>query len=274
MQSFLCSGKHFFLTGCASGIGKHLCGVLAERGATIIASDINIDGLRSAAKEDSWPLERVSLHQLDVSNVAHWESILAGIPAAKPIDVLLNIAGYLKPGYVVEQATEEFRRHVDINVIGLMIGCSVVGKHMAAKGSGHIVNFGSLGGVAPIPGIAVYSATKYAVRGFSLALAQELKPYGVAVTVLCPDAVKTPMLDLQTKYKEAALTFSGSSPLSVEDIERVLLEVVLPKRPRELLLPFSRGILAKTVNSFPGLMDLSVGMLTKKGLKNQRRFLG
>lgn len=95
---------------------------------------------------------------------------------------------------------------------------------MVRQGHGHIVNVASLG---PIPGIALYSASKYAVRSFSLAAAQELRAHGVAVTTVCPDAVKTPMFDHQIAYREAALTFTAPRVLRVEEVSRVILGKVL-----------------------------------------------
>ena len=80
---------------------------------------------------------------------------------------------------------------------------------MIPLGSGHIVNIASLASLVPSPGLALYSASKYAVRAFSLAAAEELREHGVAVTTVCPDAVRTAMLDKQLDYPEAALTFTA-----------------------------------------------------------------
>ena len=78
----------------------------------------------------------------------------------------------------------------------------------------------------PIPGIALYSASKFAIRGFTLALAMEVEQYNVNVTCICPDAVATPMLDLQIDYEEVALTFSGTKPLSAKEIANAVADVI------------------------------------------------
>ncbi len=134
---------------------------------------------------------------------------------------------------------------------GTVLGTRAAARRMVPAGKGHIVNFGSLASLAPVPGLCLYTASKFAVRGFSLAAATELARHGVAVTLVMPDAVQTPMLDLQLEYEEAAMTFSGDRPLTVEDIERVLVERVLPKRPMELTIPLSRGSLARFANAAP-----------------------
>jgi 3-oxoacyl-[acyl-carrier protein] reductase len=122
---------------------------------------------------------------------------------------------------------------------------------MVGRGGGHIINIASLAALAPVPGIALYSASKYAVRGFSLAAAQELRPHGVAVTVICPDAVDTPMLDRQIDQDAAAMSFSGARFLTVDDVSAAVLGRALPKRPLEIHLPRSRALLARIADLFP-----------------------
>jgi 3-oxoacyl-[acyl-carrier protein] reductase len=147
----------------------------------------------------------------------------------------------------------------------------VVGRYFVAEKRGHIVNFGSLASLAPAPGLCLYAASKFAVRGFSLAAGQEFEPHGVALSLVMPDAVQTPMLDLQVDYPEAALTFSGSKPLTVEDIERVLFEVVLPDKPLEIAIPFSRGLISKMALVAPGLMRRVGPLLSAKGRRAQEK---
>ena len=105
----------------------------------------------------------------------------------------------------------------------------------------------------------------------TLAAATELAEHGVAVSLIMPDAVDTPMLDLQKDYEEAAVTFSGSAPLTVDDVERAFFDVVLPKRPLEITLPLSRGALARVANGAPALGKVLYPLLKKKGLAQQAR---
>jgi 3-oxoacyl-[acyl-carrier protein] reductase len=258
------------VTGAASGIGRHLALTLARRGAHVVMTDINAKGLRETANIAKYKSYSFEAHRLDIRSERDWQRLVAGILKAHArLDVLLNVAGYLKPGFCYTAADDEVHKHFDINVKGLIFGTQAVARHMVAAGRGHIINFASLAGIAGIPGISLYSASKHAVRGYSLAIAQELRPHGVFVTVVCPDAVQTPMLDLQVEHEAAALTFSGDRFLTVEDIEKVLLEKVLPNKPLEVLIPAYRGALAKIGAAFPSVAARLAESLGKKGRARQ-----
>jgi 3-oxoacyl-[acyl-carrier protein] reductase len=261
-----------FITGCASGIGRHLAQVLYHRPERhrLVLTDINDAAIAEYAA--AWPPERVLRRRLDVRDAAAWDEAVAQCVAAfGRLDVLLNVAGYLLPGYVHETPAEQIDRHLDINAKGVIHGTRAAAVHMVRRGRGHIINIGSLAALAPVPGLCLYSAAKFAVRGFSLAAAQELRPHGVAVTLVCPDAVQTPMLDLQLGYKEAALTFSGSRVLTVDELTRVIVGPVMRRRPMEVVLPRGRGLLAKLATMAPALIARLGPALTKQGLRRQEQ---
>ncbi len=267
--------RTMLLTGCASGIGRHLASVLAARGHRLLLTDIDEVGLKALVAAHNWSPEQVQIARLDVRDSQSWQAMIElAVQSFGRLDVLINIAGYLKPGYIHEIGPEQIDRHMDTNAKGVMYGTQAAAALMVRQKQGHIINIASLAGVAPIGGIGLYSASKFAVRGFSLAAAQELRPHGVYVTVVCPDAVQTPMLDLQLDYKEAALTFSGAKALTVQDIERLIIEKVLPKKPLEVVYPWSRGGLAKLASFFPGLSHFLAPALTKIGLSRQARGRG
>ncbi len=260
--------KVFFVTGAASGIGKHLTRVLLEKGHKVLATDVQEEALAELATPSSEG--RLGTFLLDVRKPDVWARAYKFAELAfGPVDVLMNVAGVLKPGNIHEVDDRSVDLHIDVNVKGVIWGTREAARHMVARGAGHIINFGSLASMAAVPGLCLYSASKFAVRGLSLAAAAELAPLGVAVTLVMPDAVKTPMLDLQVHYKEAAMTFSGNAPLSVKDIEKVIFEQVLPKRPMEVALPLSRGIMARAATLAPKAALLLAPELTKKGLKAQ-----
>ncbi len=267
--------KVVVITGCASGVGRQLTGRFLREGYRVLATDINASGLKQVAKEDAWNSDRVWLRKLDISKLSQWQRLWQDLLGKwAQVDVLCNVAGYLKPGYIHQTDWDEIERHMQVNVSGLIYGSKLAAQTMVEQGRGHIINIASLAGIAPIPGIALYSASKFAVRGFSLALAQELKPLGVSVTAICPDAIETPMLDLQEDYEEAALTFSGGDVLTVEDIEEAVFNKVLNKRPVELMLPATRGWLAKLGNAVPALSFILSEQLGKKGLQKQAQRRG
>jgi 3-oxoacyl-[acyl-carrier protein] reductase len=267
--------KTFALTGCASGIGRHLADVLIAQGHRVVATDINLSALEEHARARGWPAERVRVCPLDVRDPAAWAEIIQeAVSMFGGVDVLMNVAGYLRPGWVHETAEEEVDRHFDINAKGVIFGTQAAARLMVQQRRGHIINFGSMASLAPIPGIALYSATKYAVRAFSLAAAHELRPHGVYVTVICPDAVRTPMLDMQKSHDEAVLTFSAPRVLKVEDIARVILAQVLPRKPLEIFVPARRGWLARFVDLFPSSSFVLIPLFKRRARIRQARFRG
>ncbi|MEZ4385270.1 MAG: SDR family oxidoreductase [Nannocystaceae bacterium] len=258
-----------FLTGCASGIGRDLADALLSAGHRIWATDVAIDRLREHARSRAWPAERSACAHLDVRDAAAWESTYAAaIEQLGGVDVHINVAGYLRPGWLRALPLEELDRHIDVNLRGVAYGTAVAARHMSERRRGHIINIASLAGIAPIPGIAIYSATKHAVRGLSLAAAAELREHGVAVTTICPDAVETPMLELQVDHEEAALTFSGARPLTTAQVVAAVLRA-LDRRPLEVAMPRSRAVLARLAALFPASVQLLRGRLARRGASRQ-----
>lgn len=264
--------KTVFITGSANGIGKHLSDVFYNQGHNVVATDFLIDKLSEQTK--GWNPASCLIEKLNVTDTENWQNVVEKtIQKFGKIDILLNVAGVITPGFVSDFTLKDIDYHIDINVKGVMYGTKIVADEMLKQGSGHIINFASLAGVAPIHGIALYSASKYAVRGFSLAITPELKAKGIYVSVICPDLVDTNMLTLQLDYKAAALTFSGNNVLTVNDIEKAVLHNALKKKQAEILLPLSRGLTAKLGNLFPAVGFWLTETLVKKGLKKQEGYL-
>lgn len=269
------TNRVIFLTGCASGIGLDLAKTFFQNGDSLIVTDIRFEELQWQMTQAGVTGEQVLIRHLDVCQPEMWDRLLQEtIQTFGKLDLMFNIAGFIKPGFIADQTPEDVHRHLDINAKGVIFGTLAAAGVMKSHASGHIVNIASLAGVAPIPGIGLYSAAKFAVRAYSIAAAQELKQYGISVTVICPDAVQTPMLDLQLDTHAAALVFSGTKPLTVEDIRQVILHKVLPHRPVEVLIPSTRGWLAKLANLFPSLSQTLQPFLIKRGLSQQHRLQG
>jgi 3-oxoacyl-[acyl-carrier protein] reductase len=256
----------FLITGAASGIGRAFARAMLAQGAQVLAADIDEAGLAQAVPDSPNLIRR----RLDVRRADEWTDALAHTERAfGGVDVLCNIAGVLTPGLSDAFALHDVDAHIDINVKGAIYGTRIIGAAMAARGRGHIVNIASLAGIAPVPGLALYAASKFAVRGFSLTAALDLRPKGVYVTVVCPDLVDTPMLETQLHADETAITFSGSAqPLSVDDAVRVL-QRALRDKPVELTYPAHRGATAKLVGAMPALALKLIGVFTGKGRRQQ-----
>ncbi|MFN8353322.1 MAG: SDR family oxidoreductase [Spirosomataceae bacterium] len=257
-----------FITGCANGIGKHLAEVFYQKGYAVVATDIAIATLQNQTQH--WEVSRSLILTLDVTNSEQWRAVVGKcVDKFGRIDIFINNAGVIVPGFLAELSLESIDLQVGVNIKGVLYGAKLAAAQMIKQSSGHIINVASLAGVAPIYGLPIYSATKFAVRAFSIAIAYEMKQYGINVSVICPDLVNTNMLTLQLDHPAAALTFSGNQHLQVEDIERAVFERALGKKQLEIMVPPSRGWQAKIGNLFPKIGFLLTKQLVKKGLLRQ-----
>jgi 3-oxoacyl-[acyl-carrier protein] reductase len=262
--------KVIIITGGASGIGMHLAKVFYEKNFSIVVTDINIEKLNLIFSNTN----RRLVIEHDISNPKSWENIVKkSLEVFGTIDYLFNVAAIIEPNFVNSYELSSIDRHFDINTKGTIYGIKIVGDIMIKQRSGHIINVASLAGVAPIFGIGLYSASKYAVRGYSLAVAQELRKHNVFCSVICPDLVDTPMLDQQLDFEdETALTFSGNSkPLKVKDIEQAFIRI-MKNKALEACVPASRGITAKIANFFPEITFYLSEKLVAKGRERKSIF--
>lgn len=263
------------ITGAASGIGRQLAGDLQRRGHQIVATDIDTERLREAARAEFPDEARTLCERLDVREGESWTALIEqAIDKFGRLDVLLNVAGHLVPRWAHEMTLAEVGLTVDVNVKGVIFGTNAAARRMIQQGSGHIVNVASIAGLVAVPGLAVYSASKHAVRAFSLAASQELKGHGVYVTVVCPGPVATPMLDAQLEHEEAALTFSASRALTAEEVSTAIIERALTNKPLEMTVTVpgsGQGMMARIAGAFPEVSSLARPIMTRIGKRNQRR---
>ncbi|UJF25273.1 SDR family oxidoreductase [Suttonella sp. R2A3] len=249
------------ITGANRGIGASLVTLASEQGHEIIALGRDLTALKQQYANNP----KVSCDQLDVCDTAQWRKV---IERHTPFDVLINVAGVLFSGVTGELKVEEVSAMLDVNVKGTIFGTNAAAASMKQQESGHIINIGSTAALFPTPGTPVYAASKFAVRGFSLAAAGDLKPYGISVSLMNPCAVKTDMLEQQRGDKNAALTFSGKRALTSEEVAQAILGPVLHHKPLEYFLPKSDGWLGKLSNVWPRLFLQLAKKARTQGEKN------
>lgn len=253
------------ITGAASGIGKHWATTLLNLGGyRLVLADINGNGLRTAFTFS----DSVRLHNLDIRQADQWQSLVEDtLQAFGKIDYLFNIAGGGHQAFFLEQPMQNFEWVIDINLKGPLIGMKIIGDVMVAQHSGHIINVGSLAGLSPTPGNALYSAAKGGLRNASIAAAIEWRKQGVAVTVISPDLVDTPLMQkhLQSGGDEVALTYTGVT-LTVNDLEKAFRKAIRTK-PLEINLPRWRGWLVKLNHMNPSLLVMLYEPMKKRGMK-------
>ena len=237
--------RRFLLTGCASGMGRRLTATLLRAGHSVLATDVNGGALMEACNADGWhQLSRVSgglmLRALDVRKPEAWLEVLEAASGAwEGLDTIINFAGLLVPASALDVTTGQIDAHIDVMVKGVMHGTVGGAKAFCAQArpahgghGGHIVNVSSLGAVAPVSGVSLYQAAKAGCRTFSIAAAKDLASKGVVVSVLMPDAVATPMAELQLLHDESAMAYSGGI-LTLDQLMDSLVSHVLPNRPME-----------------------------------------
>jgi 3-oxoacyl-[acyl-carrier protein] reductase len=260
------------ITGAASGVGRHFATELRRRRPRmpLVLVDVNHEALVEAFPAG----ENVVLEAFDIRSAEEWQRVIdATIERFGAVDYLCNIAGIDRSAMFIDQPLGNIDALVDINLKGSLYGMRIVAEHMAARGSGHIINMASLAGVTPTPGTSIYSATKFGLRAVSIAAAVELRSRGVYVTVICPDLVDTALFDqhLGVKDPEAvALIFSGPRALTADEVSEAIFRA-MRDRPLEIDLPFSRGLLAKLSSAAPGLLLLLYEPLKRKGMKQFER---
>jgi NAD(P)-dependent dehydrogenase (short-subunit alcohol dehydrogenase family) len=190
-------GKKCFITGAASGIGRSTAIAMAELGARLFLTDINHTQLEEVANLITVSGgDLVSRAALDISSFEEVKKFTDAIQAKSgPMDIVMNIAGVSAWGTVELLRHEHWKRQVDINLMGPIhvIECLLPGMVNVGKG-GHLVNVSSAAGLIALPWHAAYSASKFGLRGISEVLRYDLRRHGIGVTVVCPGAVKTPLV--------------------------------------------------------------------------------
>ena len=181
--------KVWFITGCSTGFGRNLAQEALEKGHKVAVTARKISDVKDLA--DKYP-DTAHAITLDVTKP---EQVTAAVKEAVDkfgrIDGLVNNAGIGYFGAIEESEEEEVRRMFEINFFGLATVTKEVLPVLRKQRSGHIINISSVGGSVAFPGIGFYNASKFAVTGYSEALAKELAPLGIHVTVIAPSGFRT-----------------------------------------------------------------------------------
>ena len=185
-------GRTALVTGAARGLGRAFAVGLARAGADVAAADVDRAGAERTAGEVR-ALGRRAL-ALDV-DVTDWTSVVAMVDAAAEglgrVDIAFNVPGINVRKPALELTPEEFRRIVDVNLVGVFHCARAVGARMVAEGGGRMVNVASIYGHVALEGQAAYAAAKHAVVGLTRVLALEWAPHNVRVNALAPGYVHT-----------------------------------------------------------------------------------
>ncbi|HTX30688.1 MAG TPA: SDR family oxidoreductase [Solirubrobacteraceae bacterium] len=259
------------VTGGARGLGLEIARQLVERGHLVHVTDL--DGAQAArAAEALGP--RAFGSALDVRSFPACRAAASRtVRRTGSLEVWINNAGVLVPGAAWKQDERTRTLMIDVNTNGTINGTVAALEPMRAAGRGHIINIISMTGLVPAPGYALYTASKQAAMGFSLATAADLRLSGIdgiEISCVCPDGVWTPMLFDKLEDPDAAVSFSGVMFQPSE----VALEVLgLLENPVPVLaLPRWRGAMLRTFNLMPKLSLRFAPRVLANARRRQRRY--
>lgn len=244
MEGF--AGKVAVVTGAGSGIGQALAVELARSGAKVAISDVNPEGLAVTAERLRAIGAEIKVDRLDVSDgdafAAYAESVNEHFGK---VNQIYNNAGIAHTGDIEICEFKEIERVVDVDFWGVVNGTKAFLPHLIESGDGHVVNVSSLFGIFSVPGQSAYNAAKFAVRGFTEALYQEMKinKHPVAVTTVHPGGIKTAIARNATASGDvdsgelAKLFDKRLANTTPERAATIILEAVRKKKARVLVGP-------------------------------------
>jgi NADP-dependent 3-hydroxy acid dehydrogenase YdfG len=189
------SRKVAFVTGGASGIGAALATKLVDQGAEVWIADRQVGPAEELAQRLNRGSGKAHAVELDVRSYQSFErAVTQAMQQSDRLDYLFNNAGIAIAKEIDSYTLDDWNNIFDVNLRGVVHGIQAVYPIMIRQHSGHIVNTASLAGLCATPGHGAYTATKHAVVGISKTLRVEAERHGVKVSVLCPGAVRTPIL--------------------------------------------------------------------------------
>ncbi|OMP77699.1 SDR family NAD(P)-dependent oxidoreductase [[Flexibacter] sp. ATCC 35208] len=251
--------KTWFVTGASKGLGLSLVKQLLAAGQSVAATSRNAAALAAAVGNDNSNFLPLEVDLSDDRSVA--SAIQSTVDKFGQIDVAVNNAGYGIGGSIEELSDAVTRTSFDINVFGTLNVIRHVLPFMRQKRSGHIINISSIAGITGNTGWSVYAATKYAITGLTDVLAQDVKEFGIHVTLVAPGAFRTSFLTAEslvmtdtpiadyTAIRNSHAKYAGMDGEQAGDPEKAaatMMQLVnMPEPPVYLLLgsdAYQRGL--------------------------------
>lgn len=269
-------GKVAAITGAASGIGRASAVLFARKGCHVALSDVNEAGLQETGERCRALGVRVSTTKVDVAQrdqVHAWADEVARAMGA--VHVIVNNAGVALGATIEDTSYEDFEWLMNINFWGVVYGTKAFLPHLKAAGEGHIVNVSSVFGLIGVPTQAAYNAAKFAVKGFTEALRQELEVEGGAIGVTCvhPGGIKTNIArNARVTFRpgwvdeDSGRKFEKALSTPPEHAAEAILAAILKNRRRSLI-----GLDATVIDVMQRVFPESYQRLLVLGAKRRRR---
>jgi NADP-dependent 3-hydroxy acid dehydrogenase YdfG len=219
------AGRVIIITGASSGMGAAAARHLAHHGASIVLAARRADRIEGLATEIVASGGKAVAVATDVTKLDDMQRLArTAIDTFGRIDVLVNNAGLMPLSPVERLKVDEWNQMIDVNLRGVLHGVAAVLPTMKDQKSGHIITTASVAAYKVFPASAVYSATKFAVRGLSEGLRQEVKPYNIRTTLISPGAVTTELLDhiSEKDVQSANQDYVGKVGIPADSFARML----------------------------------------------------
>ena len=259
--------KSVVITGGSEGVGAEVARKFADAGANLVLAARGRKKLEAVA-EELRDKARVKISPMDVSDADACGSLLKKAEFEYGgLDILVNNAGAHSRGLVEKIAEDDLARMVDVNLRAPIVLSRLALPYLRKSDGAAIINVGSLAGRAPIPGSAVYGATKAGLRSFTYALAEELEDTTIKVALVSPGPIDTGFI-MSDIDGVSDLTFS--QPISTaEEVAQTILDLC-GNRIREQCMPYSSGLLTTFAYLAPWLSRSIRPMLERKGQRVKR----
>jgi NAD(P)-dependent dehydrogenase (short-subunit alcohol dehydrogenase family) len=223
------SWKTAVITGAGSGLGRALSVDLALDGWTIGIADVNVEGAECTLDLIERAGGRGEVYRCDITDIAQVMAMADHFfEAWGGVSLLVNNAGIAAAGFVGDAEISDWRRIVEVNLLGTVNGCHAFVPRMKAQGGGYIVNIASSAGISNLPEMAPYNVTKAGVISLSETLRTELTCDRIGVTVACPTFFDTNLLDTMSCSNDFQSDFAHSAfsnaKLTTEDIARAVIK--------------------------------------------------
>lgn len=259
------------VTGAGRGFGKEIARRLAARGFDVLMGDIDGAAAEAASEEiggGSWPMA------MDVRDPDAHRSAATAAAERGRLDVWVNNAGVMRTVKSWEHPDDEVRLMLDVNFYGVIWGsrAAVDAMRSAPGGQKHLINIGSLSSLAPVPGLAIYGATKHGVLGFSESLQGDLMSAGIPITVhcVCPDSSDTKLVHDEADKADSAIIWSAPRMLSPQEVADRTVALLDSKRLVEVI-PRWRGWQARAAAMTPRLSLRSTELMRRTGERKREK---
>jgi hypothetical protein len=263
------SGKVVLIIGASMGVGAAAARAFAREGARLVLVARGREALEHIAAELAGTTEVVA-ECVDMADAAGCEAMIERVVQRfGGIDVLVNNAALHVRGPFEQIATGDIERMVEVNLTAPLRLMRWVLPHMLRAGGGSMVNVASLSGVAALPGAAAYSGTKFGLRGFCFAFAEEVRDRNISVSLVSPGPIDTSFL---MDNLDVAEDLSFSQPLSTaEDVAAAIVRAASGPST-EIALPRMSARLATLAYLFPPLARRLRPVLRRKGARAKERY--